>query len=91
MGHVVVTYKIFPEDIVKDFTPLKNAITALLPKNAELMGYGEDPVAFGLVALLVQLQFPEDEHGIVDDLEVKLGEIKGVSQVQTLMVRRTSR
>jgi elongation factor 1-beta len=91
MGHVVVTYKIFPEDIVKDFTPLKNAITALLPKNAELMGYGEEPVAFGLVALLVQLQFPEDEHGIVDDLEVKLGEIKGVSQVQTLMVRRTSR
>ncbi len=91
MGHVVVTYKIFPEDIVKDFTPLKNAITALLPKNAELMGYGEEPVAFGLVALLVQLQFPEDEHGIVDELEVKLGEIKGVSQVQTLMVRRTSR
>jgi elongation factor 1-beta len=91
MGHVVVTYKIFPEDIVKDFTPLKNAITAFLPKNAELMGYGEEPVAFGLVALLVQLQFPEDEHGIVDELEVKLGEIKGVSQVQTLMVRRTSR
>ncbi len=91
MGHVVVTYKIFPEDIVKDFTPLKNSITALLPKNAELMGYGEEPVAFGLVALLVQLQFPEDEHGIVDELEVKLGEIKGVSQVQTLMVRRTSR
>jgi elongation factor 1-beta len=91
MGHVVVTYKIFPEDIVKDFTPLKNAITAILPKNAELMGYGEEPVAFGLVALLVQLQFPEDEHGIVDELEVKLGEIKGVSQVQTLMVRRTSR
>jgi elongation factor 1-beta len=91
MGHVVVTYKIFPEDIVKDFATLKNAITAILPKNAELMGYGEEPVAFGLVALLVQLQFPEDEHGIVDELEVKLGEIKGVSQVQTLMVRRTSR
>jgi translation elongation factor aEF-1 beta len=91
MGHVIVTYKIFPEDIVKDFTPLKTEITTLLPKNAELMGYGEEPVAFGLVALLVQLQFPEDEHGIVDELEVKLGEIKGVSQVQTLMVRRTSR
>jgi elongation factor 1-beta len=91
MGHVVVTYKIFPEDIVKDFAPLKSQIQALMPKSAELMGYGEDPVAFGLVALLVQIQFPEDEHGIVDELEVKLGQIKGVSQVQTLQVRRTSR
>ncbi len=91
MGHVVVTYKIFPEDIVKDFTPLKNEIKERVPKNAEIIGYGQEPVAFGLEALLVQIQFPEDEHGIVDELETKLGEIKGVSQVQTLNVRRTSR
>lgn len=91
MGHVVVTYKIFPEDIVKDFTPMKNEIKALVPSSAEIMGYGIEPVAFGLEALLVQIQFPEDQHGIVDELETKLGQIKGVSQVQTLQVRRTSR
>lgn len=91
MGHVVVTYKIFPEDIVKDFTPMKTEITARMPKTAEILGYGQEPVAFGLEALLVQVQFPEEEHGIVDELETKLGEIKGVSQVQTLQVRRTSR
>jgi len=91
MGFVVVTYKVFPEDIVKDFGPLKKEIESRLPKSAELSGYGQEPVAFGLEALLVQIRFPEDEHGIVDELETKLAEIKGVSQVQTMMVRRTSR
>jgi translation elongation factor aEF-1 beta len=91
MGSVIVTYKVFPEDIVASFDPIKNEINARLPEFAELQGYGEEPVAFGLVALLVQIKFPEDQTGIVDELETKLGEIKGISQVQTLMVRRTSR
>ena len=91
LGSVIVTYKIFPEDIVKDFTPIKTLIQQKLPTFAEITGYGEEPVAFGLVALLVQIKFPEDQTGVVDELETKLGEIKGISQVQTMMVRRTSR
>jgi elongation factor 1-beta len=91
LGSVIVTYKIFPEDIVKDFTPLKAEIQAKLPKFAEIIGYGEDPIAFGLVALLIQLKFPEDQQGIVDELETTLGQIKGISQVQTLQVHRSSR
>jgi elongation factor 1-beta len=91
MGSVIVAYKIFPEDIVSDFSPMKNEIKAKVPSSAEIMGYGEEPVAFGLVALLVQIKFPEDQTGIVDEVETSLGQIKGVSQVQTLQVRRSSR
>lgn len=91
MGSVIVTYKVFPEDIVKDFTPMKKEIESKLPKYAEVTGYGQEPVAFGLEALLVQVKFPEDQQGVVDELETTLGQIKGISQVQTLMVRRTSR
>ena len=91
MGTVIVTYKIFPEDIVKDFEPIKKEIQAKLPKAAEISGFGEEPVAFGLVALLVQVRFPEDQSGLVDELETQLSQIKGISQVQTLMVRRSSR
>jgi elongation factor 1-beta len=91
MGSVIVTYKVFPEDIVKDFEPIKREIQARLPEFAEITGYGEEPVAFGLVALLVQVKFPEDQSGLVDELETKFGEIKGISQVQEMMVRRTSR
>jgi translation elongation factor EF-1beta len=35
--------------------------------------------------------FPEDKTGVVDEFESELGKITGVSQVQTVMVRRTSR
>jgi translation elongation factor EF-1beta len=48
-------------------------------------------VAYGLKALLVQVKFPEDQTGLVDEFEKKLETVEGVSQVQTLMVRRTSR
>ena len=48
-------------------------------------------MAYGLKALLVQVKFPEDETGLVDEFENRLGSMEGVSQVQTLMVRRTSR
>jgi elongation factor 1-beta len=91
MGSVIVTYKVFPEDIVPDFEPLKKEIQAKTPEFAEVTGWGEEPVAFGLKALLVQVKFPEDKMGIVEELEANLGGIKGVSQVQTLDVRRSSR
>jgi translation elongation factor EF-1beta len=37
------------------------------------------------------VKFSEDETGLVDEFEKKLESMEGVSQVQTLMVRRTSR
>jgi elongation factor 1-beta len=91
MGFVVVTYKIFPTDIINDFTPMKKKLEASLPNTASVHGYGEELVAYGLKALLVQVKFPEDETGLVDEFEKKLETVEGVSQVQTLMVRRISR
>jgi translation elongation factor aEF-1 beta len=91
MGAILVTYKVFPEDILKDFEPLKAEIIKILPSASKIDGWGEAPVAFGLVALLVQVRFPEDVTGIVDEFEVELSKIVGVSQVQTFQIRRTSR
>jgi elongation factor 1-beta len=91
VGSVIVTYKVFPEDIMENFADLKKKIEENLPKFASLEGYGEEPIAFGLKALLVQIRFPEDKTGIVDEFESDLGKIKRVSQVQTLFVRRSSR
>ncbi|HMK95641.1 MAG TPA: elongation factor 1-beta [Candidatus Limnocylindrales bacterium] len=91
MGSVIVTYKVFPEDIVKNFDDLKKQIEGVKPEFASIEGWGEEPVAFGLVALLVQLRFPEDKTGIVDEFEEKLAKIPGVSQAQAMFVRRSSR
>jgi elongation factor 1-beta len=91
VGSVIVTYKVFPEDIMENFEDLKKKIEENLPKFASLEGYSEEPIAFGLKALLVQIRFPEDKTGILDEFESDLGKIEHVSQVQTLMVRRSSR
>jgi elongation factor 1-beta len=91
MGSIKVVYKVFPEDIVISFNDLKKKIEKCLPKFSSVEGYGEEPIAFGLKALLVQVKFPEDKTGIVDEFETKLEKIEGVSQVQTMIVRRTSR
>ncbi len=91
MGSVIVTYKIFPEDIVKDFEPLKKQIDGIKPEFVSIEGWGEEPVAFGLVALLVQLKFPEDKTGIVDEFEENLAKLPGISQAQTMYIRRSSR
>jgi elongation factor 1-beta len=91
MGSIKVLYKVFPEDIVENFDDLKKAVEACLPESSDVEGYGEEPIAFGLKALLVQVRFPEDQTGVVDEFETQLEKIRGVSQVQTVMVRRTSR
>jgi elongation factor 1-beta len=91
MGKIKVVYKIFPEDIVASFDGLKKKVENSLPPDSSIEGYGEEPIAFGLKALLVQVTFPEDKTGIVDEFETDLAKIEGISQVQTMMVRRTSR
>jgi elongation factor 1-beta len=91
VGFVVVTYKVFPNDIISDFGPMKKRIEDNLPEFASVHGYGEELVAYGLKALLVQIKFPEDKTGVLDEFEKKVESIEGISQIQTIMVRRTSR
>lgn len=91
MGSVVVSYKIFPTDITVDFESLKKKIEEELPEFASIYGFGEEPIAFGLKALIAHIKFPEDKTGILEELEKKLEGISEISQIQTVMVRRTSR
>ncbi len=91
MGSVIITYKVFPTDVVVNFDKLKKKIEQNLPEFASVEGYGEEPIAFGLKALLIQVKFPEDKTGILEELEKKLEGVSEISQLQTVMVRRTSR
>ncbi|MEM0313067.1 MAG: elongation factor 1-beta [Candidatus Bathyarchaeia archaeon] len=90
MGSVVITYKIFPVDITVDFEDLKRKIESSLPEFASIHGYGEEPIAFGLKALLCAIKIPEDKSGVLEEIEKKFEEISEISQVQPVMVRRTS-
>ncbi len=91
MGSVIVSYRIFPVDITIDFEVLKKKIEDCLPEFASIYGFGEEPIAFGLNALIAHIKIPEDKSGVLDKLEKKFEEISEISQVQPGLVRRTSR
>ena len=91
MGSVVISYKIFPTDITVNFEELKRKIEASLPEFATIYGYGEEPIAFGLNALICAIKIPEDKSGVLEELEKRFERISEISQVQTIMVRRISR
>lgn len=91
MGSVVVSYKIFPVDVTVDFNELREKIEGCLPEFASIYGFGEEPIAFGLNALIAHIKIPEDKSGVLDKLESNLEQIGEISQVQSVMVRRISR
>jgi elongation factor 1-beta len=90
MGKIVISFKIFPSGVEVDLEKLKQQIEGILPSKTSIYGYQTEPVAFGLNALIAAIIIPEDETGLLDKIEEKLGKIPDVSQIQTIMVRRTS-
>ena len=87
MGQIVATFKIFPEDIVISPDEIKEKIKKALPEYVSIHRIDEDPIAFGLVALIVHIIMP-DAGGIINEVEEIIKGIKGVSQVEALLVRR---
>ncbi len=88
MGNIVISFKIFPSEATVDLNLLKQKIEKQLPKFASIHGFVEDPIAFGLSALIVHIVLPEDRSGVLDELENYLLEIEEISQMETIMVRR---
>ena len=90
MGRIVVSFKIFPSTVEVDFEKLKKTIREKLSKEAEVYRFEEEPIAFGLKALITHLIIPEELEGQMDKVEKLLKEIEDISEIQTLMVRRVS-
>jgi elongation factor 1-beta len=87
MGRVVATIKLFPEDIIIGVDRIKQAIERELPNDVTIHKLVEEPIAFGLVALIVHLVIPEEE-GRLEVVENTLQTIEGVGQIEVLLVRR---
>jgi len=88
LGKIVISFKIFPSEATVDLNLLKEKIKKRLPKFASVHGFAEEPIAFGLSALLAHIILPEDRSGVLDEVESYLLKIKEVSQIETIMVRR---
>lgn len=88
MAKVMVSIKIFPSDIVSDMSGLKDTVKKSLEGKATIYKFDEEPVAFGLVALVAHVLVPEEDSGVMDEVERRLKSIHGISQVDVLVSRR---
>jgi translation elongation factor aEF-1 beta len=88
LTQVLVSIKIFPSDAPADMNALKDKVRTTLEGKATIYKYEEEPIAFGLVALVAHVLVPEDAQGRMDEVEELLKGIKGVSEVQVMVSRR---
>lgn len=88
MAKVVVSLKIFPSDINIKLETLKTKIEETLPKYASVYKFAEEPIAYGLTALIAHIVVPEEKSGGLDEVERLLRGISEISEMETLMVRR---
>ncbi|KKG17099.1 elongation factor 1-beta [Methanosarcina sp. 2.H.T.1A.6] len=88
MGEVAAKMKIMPESIDTDLVELKEKLKAAIPAGADLHGdIAEEPIAFGLKALILTL-IVNDEEGGTEAVEEAFVKVSGVENVQILELYR---
>lgn len=87
MADVVVTMRIMPDSPERDLAELGKKIDESILKFGRLYKKNEEPVAFGLKALVYSFIMEEKEGG-TDPVEKAVREIEGVNDVQVTDVTR---
>ena len=88
MARVLAAIKIFPNDANIDLNALKAKIQSSLPPGSTVQKFEEEPVAFGLVAIIAYVVMPQDAAGQMDQVEESIRAIEQVSQIEVMRVGR---
>ena len=88
LANVMVSLKIFPSEVLEDMKGFQERIRRTLEGKASVYKFEEEPVAFGLVAVVAHVVMPEDVDGRMDEVESRLKSMEGISEVQVLVSRR---
>lgn len=87
MGTTLVTFKVMPDSPETDLEKLKESLTKIAESNqGKNINFDEQPVAFGLKALMTSFAIPEDKE--LDPVENAISETEHVSSVQITDMRR---
>ena len=88
MAHVIITFKIMPEDVDQDLDKIAKKVELEIKQFGGNVGkIDKEPVGFGLVALKIIFSMNEN-LGSTDDLEETIRNIKGVQGCDVVDVRR---
>ncbi len=88
MATAGIQFKIMPEGLDTDLDELKTKIQTSVEtfESGVFNDAKEEPIAFGLKALIVTIALSEDEES--DAVEKALNEIEGISSVELIDYRR---
>ena len=87
MGEVLTTMKTMPDSPDIDLESIKEAIKTSMPENAKIHEISEEPIAFGLVAVILQF-ITEDGEGGSEAVEEMVQAIDGVASFEITGVGR---
>lgn len=87
MGEVLTTMKIMPDSPDVDLEAIKSTIKDSMPEGAELHDIAEEPIAFGLVAIILNF-ITEDGEGGSEAVEEMVQSIEGVASIEITGVGR---
>ena len=85
MGDVAALIKIMPTGVDVDLEILKGNLTAAVPEGIEMRGIAEEPIAFGLVALMATVVVGDVEGG-TESVEHAFAQVPDVESVQVVEV-----
>ncbi len=88
MAKVIAQIKIFPTETTVDLVELRKKVEKALPAGTAVARFDEEPIAFGLVALVARVAMPEAE-GQMDKVEEALKSVENVGEIQVVNVWRT--
>lgn len=87
MGISAVQYKVLPESLEIDLNVLKEKVKVAIEENKGIVSEViEQPIAFGLKALIFSFAFPEEND--IDQIEGFIKEVEGVSSCELIDYRR---
>jgi len=88
MGEVAAKMKVMPETVETDLNELKDKLRAAVPEGVEVYGeIVEEPVAFGLKALIITI-IVGDQEGGTESVEEAFAKVPGAESVQILELGR---
>ncbi|MEW5937521.1 MAG: elongation factor 1-beta [Candidatus Thermoplasmatota archaeon] len=87
MGEVAVTFRIMPDDASVDLAHLKDEVVKRADSLGRLVGVEEQPIAFGLKALMLRIVI-EDAEGALDRIEKRISEIPEVQSIEAVEMGR---
>ena len=85
--NVIAQVRVMPKDIDVDLGELLERIRTSLPENTRIEIYREDPIAFGLRALVINFLM-EDRAGGTTPIEESILALDGVENVEVIGVTK---